>query len=492
MTDGSVYEDNDDFKTIVDEKALAGIFIDKNEKGEEMRRTRQSWRVYSRLFDGSDWLGEEEETVFDYIPLVPLYGNFDIVDDNVVYFGKLENLYDPQRVLNYALSRDIEDGALSPSPTIWMTDSMAEGNDYSDMNTSRDPVRIFNIDDQNPGLTPQYTGGPQQSQGLQTTIQNAMQMINTSSNTFNAQQGNANAQQSGIAGLQQIEQGNVGNIKWFKDIEVAWTQVGKILINAIPRVYDATRQVRILDEDGSYDIVTLNEIVFDQQTGKNISLNDLSIGEYDVVCEVGPAFNSAQKEAARSIEAMLAASPEISPMVLDVLFSNKKEPGMDIIAERLREQAFNNKLIPEDQWTDEERQKVAEQQALAAQQPPQEDPMMVAARAEEAKAQADMAAAQIKQMEVQGKQQVDMARIQLEQQKLQLDAAKFERDKSDKYNVDLINADQNQQKIDLQAQKQVQELALKLTELEQKIGQQLNSEFQSNVLVFNPQTGEFE
>ena len=73
--------------------------------------------------------------------------------------------------------------------------------------------------------------------------------------------------------------------------------------------------------------------------------------EYDVVCEVGAAFNSAQKEAARSIEAMLAITPEISPLVLDVMFKNKKEHGMDLIAERLREQAFNNGNIPESQWT---------------------------------------------------------------------------------------------------------------------------------------------
>ncbi|WP_372857633.1 portal protein [Pseudoalteromonas sp.] len=459
MTDGSVYKDDDDFKAVQDELAQAGITIELDEKGNEKRRTRESWRVYSRMFDGGEWLADEQETVFDYIPLIPVYGNFDIVDNQCVYFGKLQNLYDPQRVLNYALSRDIEDGALSPSPTIWMTDKMAEGNDYSQMNTDRAPIRIYNADPEAPNGI-QFTGGPKPSAGLQTTIQNTQQMIASSSNTFQAQQGNANAQQSGIAGLQQIEQGNTGNIKWFKDLEVAICHTGKILINAIPRVYDATRQVRVLAEDGSSDIVTLNQTVFDQQSQQNITLNDLSVGEYDVVCEVGPAFNSAQKEAARSFEVMASINPEFAQSGMDIWLKNKKEPGMDLMAERFREQLFNAGLIPESQWTDEEEQKIAEQQAAAQNQPPQEDPMMVAARAEEGKAQAAQMEAQNKAQQTQIDAQIKMAGVQvdqekiaLEREKLQLDAQKFLKGQDDKFNVDAAKITQGQQKLDLEAQK---------------------------------------
>jgi hypothetical protein len=498
MTNGDVYQVNEDFEAVQDELAAQGIVIETDANGNEKRRVRDSYRVYTRMFDGSDWLDEEEETVFDYIPIVPIYGNFDILDNNTVYFGKLKNLFDPQRSINYAISRDIEDGALSPSPTIWMTDEMAEGNDYSQMNTDRAPVRIFNIDRENPNLLPTFTGGPQVSTGLQTTIQNMQDMIATSSNTFVAQQGNANAQQSGVAGLQQIEQGNVGNIKWFKALEVTICQTGKILINAIPRVYDATRQVRVLGEDGTSDMVTLNQTVFDEQTQRNVTLNDLSLGDYDVVCEVGPAFNSAQKEAARSFEAMASISPEFAQSGMDIWLKNKKEPGMDQMAERFREQLFNAGLIPESQWTEEEQQKVMEQEQAAANQPPQEDPMMVAARAEEGKAQAAQMEAQNKQLATQMDAQIKMASVQVDQEKvaldrdkLQLDAAKFERSGEAKYNTEMISANQNQQKIDLQAQKQLQEMSLKLTELEQQVGRDLNAEVQQNKLVFDPAKGDF-
>ncbi len=498
MTDGSVYQDDEDFKAVQDELSQAGIVIEVDNDGNEKRRTRESWRVYSRMFDGSMWLAEEEETVFDYIPLIPVYGNFDIVDNVCIYFGKLENLYDSQRVANYAISRDIEDGALSPSPTIWMTDEMAEGNDYSQMNTDRAPVRIFNNDKTNPGLLPTYTGGPQASSGLQTTIQNMQQMINTSSNTFQSQQGNANAQQSGVAGLQQIEQGNVGNIKWFKDLEIPICHTGRILINAIPRVYDATRQVRILKEDGTSEIITLNQTVFDQETQQNITLNDLSIGEYDVVCEVGPAFNSAQKESARSFEVMAAINPEFAQSGMDIWLKNKKEPGMDLMAERFRVQLFNAGLIPESQWTEEEQQQVAEQQQAAQNQPQQPDPNALIAQAEMGKAQAEQQNAQTKQQEAQFNAQVKQAQVALDQdkvaldrEKLQFDVQKFIKGQDDKFNVAAANIQQGQQKIDLLANKQLNEMALKLTELEAKLGQQLNGEVMANMITFDPKTGEF-
>ena len=80
MTDGSVYRVDEDFEAIQDELAEQGIVIEQDSKGNEKRRTRKTWRVHSRLLDGGEWLEEEEETVFDYLPVVPIYGNFDIFE----------------------------------------------------------------------------------------------------------------------------------------------------------------------------------------------------------------------------------------------------------------------------------------------------------------------------------------------------------------------------------------------------------------------------
>jgi len=335
MTNGNLYKDDDDFKKVKDELAQGGVTIELDNDGNEKRRTRKSWRVYSRMFDGNDWLGSEEKTVFDFVPLIPIYGNFDIFENKVIYYGKIEKLYDPQRVLNYAMSRDIEDGALSPSPFTWMTKAQAQGNDYSQMNTDHVPVRFYNVDEEAPGI-PQPSGGVVVSSGLQTTIANTQQMIAANANSFDALQGNASPNQSGIAGSQQIEQGNTGSIKWFKALKIAICHTGKILVNAIPRVYDSTRQVRILEEDGTSSMVTLNDVVFDEQTQTNVELNNLTVGDYDVVCDFGPAFNSQQKETAQAFLDMAAIDPTISQNGMDIWLKNLSIPGMELMAERFR------------------------------------------------------------------------------------------------------------------------------------------------------------
>tara|TARA_R110002096_G_scaffold202758_5_gene387504 strand:+ start:85 stop:2298 length:2214 start_codon:yes stop_codon:yes gene_type:complete len=493
MTDGSVYRDDDKFQSVQDELLQSGITIELDNEGNEKRRTRKGWRVHTRMFDGSDWLNKEEKTVFSDLPLIPLYGNFDIFENKTIYYGSLEKLYDSQRVLNYAMSRDIEDGALSPSPSIWMTEEQAQGNDYSKMNTDHHPIRIYNhVDGQQ--FMPQTVGGPMPSSGLQTTIANTQQMISASANSFNAQQGNANALQSGIAGAQQIEQGQSGSIKWFKSLQVAVCQAGKVLINAIPRVYDSTRQVRILEEDGSSKMEMLNQTVFDQQSQTNVELNDLSKGDFDVVCDYGPAFNSQQKETAQAFLDMSAIDPSFLQEGKDIMLKNLAVPGMDQMAERARVQLLNAGMIPETQWTDEERQQIEQQQAEQANQPPQEDPMMIAARAEEGKAQAEQMTAQTRQQEAQFNAQVKQAEISLEQdkialdrEKLQLDAAKFARSGEAKYNTDLISADQSQQKIDLDVMKAMNDMAIKIEQLEQQYNQNLKADIRENQKLANEQ-----
>ena len=485
-SDGKVYN-SEQYDIVKDELALAGIM-------EEKRRVRDSWRVYSRLFDGQEWLKAEEETVFDYLPVIPTYGNFKVSENKVIYRGVIEKLMDPQRVINYAESRKIEEGALAPRGKYWMTREQAQADikSLSTMNTNADPVQTYtHVDGQ---MQPFFQGGAQINPGLQETALSADAALQAAAGLFAANMGSNPGLQSGVAIEKQIEKGNQGTIKWFAAQEIAICHTAKVLINAIPRVYDSTRQVRILAEDGTTEMVTLNENVLDQQTGQNVELNNLSIGEYDVVCEIGPAFKNRQQETASAFLEMAAINPELTQRGMDVWLGNLSAPGMDIMADRFRQSLLDQGVIPFEQMTPEEQQ--AAQQA--AQQPPQPDPNMVLAQAEQEKAQAEQLNAQTKQQEAQLNAQVSIAQVQvdqdkvnLEREKLQLDAQKFMKGQDDKFNVDAAKISQGQQKLELDAQKMMNDFAMKLTELESKVGQQLNAEFEANMLTFDPSTGDF-
>jgi hypothetical protein len=427
MTNGDVYEVDDGYKKVVDELALIGVT-------EKDRRKRKGHKVYSRFLDANDWLEEEKETVFDFIPVIPTYGNFNIFENKATFSGAVRSLMDYQRVLNYSESRAIEEVALAPRAKIPMTDAMMDGyeTELSTLNTDSSPILPFNADQNLPGYIPQQMGGAQVNQGLAVISANMKDGIARAAGLFAANMGEGINSQSGVAIKALQDKGNVGTIKYFGSQEIAICHTARILINAIPEIYDTERQVRILGEDGSSSMATLNELVPDRQTGETVKLNDVSKGKYDVVCSSGPSFQNKQQETVAGIMEMAQLDPSIIPENGDILFGNISAPGMDLIAQRKREQLFNNGGIPESQLTDEELEELQIAQQEQAQQEEQPDPLMVAAQAAMGEAQAEQAKVDLDREKAGIEFQVKQADLQIKSQKQQLDQQKQEMDFAEK------------------------------------------------------------
>jgi len=477
MSTGAVFEDNEKFRSTLAAREQAGETI-ANE------RTRKSWKVFSRWFDGTDFLNDEQETVFTYIPLIPTYGNYAIHNSKTKFSGKTKKLMDAQRGINFALSGMTEDAGLSGKDDIWMTTKQAEDQDYSTMNIDRKGVRIYNVDEESKA-PPFRVPAPQGSPQLQNALLNFQSVLQQTGNMDDPSMGQNPGLQSGVALDALIGQSNNGNVGWFKSMEICICHAYRVLVDAIPRVYDATRQQRILGEDGTGKTVPLNSNVL--VDGQIVDQNDLSKGVYDVTCEMGATFRNQQEKESERLLAMLAIDPQMIELSRDVLYKNQNGPGMNTLAARARKIAIQNGTIGPEEWTEEEQ---AEQQALAEQQaskPPQEDPNMIFARAEEGKAQAEQTNAQTKQQEAQFNAQVKSAEVQLGQskveldrEKLQFDVQKFVKGQDDKFNVDAANIDQGQQKIDLDVMKAVNDMAIKIEQLEQQANKNLQADIREN------------
>lgn len=388
MSDGSVRERTEDFEKVIDELAEQGIVI-------EDERTRETMQVVSRLFDGGNFLNEPQPTVFQWLPIIPTYGNFKIRESKIIYHGAIDKLIDPQRVYNYARSREIEEVALAPRAKYWLTRKQASNPQdrarLSTLNTNADPVQFYTPDEEAPG-PPSQVGGAAINPGLQTVVQNSLDDIQTTSGRFGVQAGDTDGPLSGVAIQKLQNKGDNGSIKYFKSQEIAICHTARILINAIPKVYDTSRQVRVLNEDGSFEMVTLNDQVFDQQTRQMVTVNDLRKGKYDVVCDVGPAFKNRQQESVKALQELSAVIPGIAELTADIQMQNIASPGVDMAAERVRRRLFEAGQIPESQMTDEEKQEIAQAQALAAQQQGQQnDPATIVAQAEVERVQAETA-----------------------------------------------------------------------------------------------------
>ena len=446
MSDGSVYE-KEKVEKVLDEMAKANPPITVADN-----RTRKSWRVWTRILDGIDFLTEEEETVFSYIPLVPTMGNFSILKGVRKYFGKTMKLMDPQRGLNFAQSAEVEEVALSPNDAIWMTKEQGAGEDYSQMNIDKKAVRFYNHQDMQP--MPGKMGGKMGNPGLQAAVSSFSALLQKTGNMDDPSMGQNPGLQSGVAISQIVQQSNNGNVGWFKSQETMICQLYRICVDAIPRVYSGTRQQRIMGEDGVGKTVMINKTILDQQSGQFVEVNDLSKGTYDTTCSMGAAFKNQQQETARAITDLASIDPAVMEMGRDILIKNQDSPGMDILHKRFRALGIANGTILRSEYTEEEEQQAQQAEQQAAQQPPQEDPNMVAAKAEATKGQAELQNAQNKQVEIQGNQQLKGQELQLSMAELQLRQQEFDRQSSDKFNVDAAKIQQGQAKLDLQAQKQ--------------------------------------
>jgi len=386
MTNGAVFVVDEKFNAVKDELAEQGITA-------ERTRTSNAYRVYHQLLDGADFLTGQKETVFTYVPLVPVYGNFEVSEDQLVYWGLVEKHMDPQRILNYIESRKVAEGALAPRAKKWMTKQQAAGHEpkLQTLNTNNDPVQFYNhIPDQQP---PFETGGAQINPGLSETSASMNRYMQTISGRVDPSGDPDLGLQSGVALEALQNKGDTGNISYFTAMEIGIAHCCRIIGDAIPRVYDAQREVQLDFLDGSTKSITINQKIFDKDSQKVVELNDLSKGTYSFICSSGTAFYNRQQETVSAINNIAKIDPTIIQTGGDVLLNNIPAPGMDKLAKRKRAQMVSQGLIPENELTPEEVQQIQKDQAAAANQPPSamDQALIATAEADREKAQAGTA-----------------------------------------------------------------------------------------------------
>ena len=364
LTNGAVYVDDDKFKKIQDELADQGATV-------ERERTRPMIEVKSRVFDGKEWLTDIEDTVFDLIPIIPEYANWSMRQKVPNYWGIVTKKMDAQRIFNYTESRKVEEGALAPLAKILVTKEQIGGEKtaWERLNISEDPALPYEHQD---GVPPPYKiGGAQINPGLEAASQSMLQNLQSTAG-IDQLPGQPLGLQSGLAVELKQNRGDTRNFKYVRSKQIAICYTGKILMRAIPKVYDTKRQVRIINEDNSFDMVMINDRVIDTETQEPVEVIDLSKGVYDVTCEVSKSFKNRQGETVNSMVEVASIDPSIIEEGRDVLYKNMNAPGFDVLAERVRQRMVLSGQIPEDQLTDEEKE------FLEAQPAPPPDPVAVA------------------------------------------------------------------------------------------------------------------
>jgi hypothetical protein len=158
----------------------------------------------------------------------------------------------------------------------------------------------------------------------------------------NASLGMQGNEVSGVAiGKRQMAD-DTANYVFHKNKEKARRFAGEILVDLIPKVYDSERQIIIIDELDNEQTVMINQTVRDVATGRDVIINDLSIGRYKVTASSGPSFETQREQAANSMMDFVRTAPDAARFVMDLIADNMNWPGSKKIANRLKKM-----LLPE-------------------------------------------------------------------------------------------------------------------------------------------------
>ena len=278
------------------------------------------------VIEERDWPGR-------FIPIVPVYGRKVVIGNRTKVFGMIRHAKDPQRMYNFWQTSLTESIALAPKAKWIMAEGQDEGheNEWAQANVKSTPYLRYKQRDTDgqPAPPPQRLQPEPPPAGVITAAGSINQDLQAIMGIFDPNQlptGNI----SGKALNGQQQQIDMTNYDYYDNLTRSISHTGKIILDLIPKIYDSERTMRIIGDDGKPELITLNERVAVDKV-----LNDMTVGDYDVVMETGPGYNSKRQEAVDSMLGMLSADPTLMQTAGDLIFRNMDWPGADVIADRL-------------------------------------------------------------------------------------------------------------------------------------------------------------
>lgn len=316
------------------------------EKGEKLRRRKVTRRnvhwyliVGDRVVDDAPWAGST-------VPIVPWVGQETVINQQLDRKGHTRYLKSAQRMLNYNRSAAVEFGALqSKSPYIAAADSIEGYETYwESANIVNHSVLPFkHRDEQGRDIPPPARQQPPQSapvfmEGAQAADNDMM----IASGQYQAELGAPGNEISGNAINARQRQGDRATYHFIDNQAIAIRREGSIILEIVAKIYDTSRVVRILSEDGTESKVQVDPNASQAHQGAGSGESDVSgifnpnVGLYEVVSDVGPDYATQRQEAFNAIVQILTQAPQLIDKIGDLLFKVADFPLADKIAERLK------------------------------------------------------------------------------------------------------------------------------------------------------------
>jgi len=324
------------------------IYLDEATEQDQIIDQRKTIRkTVSWVKVGGHAILEKTELPISWIPMFPMIGNVYYADGKKKTFGLTRHGRSPSQLYNFAVSSEAELLALSPlAPFMADVEAIAGyENLYAQANKKPMAVLPYNSISATTGQQlprPERQQLVSQSTGWIAAKEAAAADIQASLGIYDAAMGDSPNNQSGKAVLSLQKQASQGTYHYSANQSLSISHCGRVLIEWIPNIYSEAQVMRILGENDEVSHVQINpdqpqaSVETRDEAGEIKRIYNLSVGRYDVICDVGPNYATKRQEAAESMLELIRSYPDIMPLAGDLLVNNLDWPGADKISERLK------------------------------------------------------------------------------------------------------------------------------------------------------------
>lgn len=293
---------------------------------------------------------DERELPGRFIPVIPCYGELTVIDGKVRRHGLVKNAVGPQQMSNFWKTAMTESVALAPKAKWLLAEGQDEGheNEWATANTSARATLRYKPTD----VSGQRTEMPQRMQP-EPPPEGAMAMAQSVDGDLSAVLGivdpamRIGGNVSGKALQAERVQSDVSTFNYFDSMVRAIAFTGRQLLELMPYYYNEPgRVVRIVGDDGTSTTQQINQPHPDDPQK---IINDVTVGEYDVVMDAGPGYNTRRQEARDAMTPLFEKNEKLMDVAGDVYFRTMDYSGADVIADRL---AAANPLSQIDEQSD--------------------------------------------------------------------------------------------------------------------------------------------
>lgn len=391
----------------------------------EATKTVINTSIWKTVLTGSHILSVDK-IAGRHIPVVPVFGEWSIIQGTESWEGLVRMLRDPQQMKNTTLSYIFDLLAKGPIEKDIYYQEQIDGYEemYEGQNTHDHPYYLLNrLDSQGSELPREpigRKGGPNVPQAAQFLLSAADQAVSQSVGGGVTPEQMINPQVTDDQ-LQTIaEQMDIQTQLYKEHLEYAYRREGQICASIWSEIIDTERTLNVMSVDGTESTVDVNKVSTDLSSMSHSINIDMSNADMEVFTDVGVSFATQKDKVRNEMMALLEKpiAPEDQKIAQWTYIMNLEGTAYKPMRDNARKQMVLAGYIDEDDLTDEEKEMLQQAQSQPPPPDPQAEAMNKAAQAELDKAVADNKNADTNAMKV----EVSMFEAETKRMQVRLDA----------------------------------------------------------------------